>query len=36
MFKASFPCEPVKIFITAEEEEGLYIPNGLAIGRTKR
>lgn len=34
-YKASFPYEPVEVFITAEDEEGLCKPNGLEIGRVK-
>lgn len=34
-YKASFPYQPVEIFITAEEEEGLCEPAGIEISRTK-
>lgn len=34
-YKASFPYEPVEIFITAEDDEGLCYPEGIEITRTK-
>lgn len=34
-YKASFPYQPVEIFITAEDEEGLCEPAGIEITRTK-
>ncbi len=34
-YKASFPYEPVEIFITAEDEEGLCEPAGIEISRIK-
>lgn len=34
-YKASFPYQPVEIFITAEDEEGLCAPAGIEISRTK-
>lgn len=32
-YKASFPYQPVEIFITAENEEGNCTPNGIEITR---
>lgn len=34
-YKASFPYQPVEIFITAEDEEGICEPEGIEITRTK-
>ena len=34
-YKASFPYQPVEIFITAEDEQGLCVPEGIEISRTK-
>lgn len=34
-YKASFPYKPIEIFITAEDEEGLCVPAGIEITRTK-
>ncbi|MBN1115756.1 MAG: hypothetical protein JXA77_01010 [Bacteroidales bacterium] len=34
-YKASFPYQPVEVFITAEDEEGLCEPAGIEISRTK-
>lgn len=34
-YKASFPYKPVEIFITAEDEEGLCMPEGTEISRAK-
>lgn len=34
-YKASFPYQPVEVFITAEDEEGLCEPSGIEISRTK-
>ncbi|MGJ3233575.1 hypothetical protein [Marivirga sp.] len=33
-YKASFPYQPVEVFITAEDEEGLCTPQGIEISRT--
>lgn len=35
IYKASFPYEPVEIFITAENEEDSCTPNGVEITRVK-
>jgi Flp pilus assembly protein CpaB len=35
IYKASFPYQPVEIFITAEDEEGICQPEGIEISRTK-
>ena len=35
IYKASFPYEPMEIFITAEDEGDLCIPNGVEITRVK-
>lgn len=32
-YKASFPYQPVEIFITAEDEEGGCLPDGVEISR---
>lgn len=34
-YKASFPYQPVEIFITAEDEEGGCLPDGIEISRLK-
>ncbi|MFO7789932.1 MAG: hypothetical protein R6V32_05115, partial [Bacteroidales bacterium] len=34
-YKSSFPYQPVEIFITAEDEEGLCKPAGVEISRIK-
>lgn len=34
-YKASFPYQPIEIFITAEDEEGNCEPSGIEIARTK-
>lgn len=34
-YKASFPYKPIEIFITAEDEEGICLPEGIEISRTK-
>lgn len=34
-YKASFPYQPVEVFITAEDEEGNCQPTGIEIARTK-
>lgn len=33
-YKASFPYQPVEVFITAENEEGNCLPAGVEISRT--
>lgn len=35
VYKASFPYEPVEIFITAEDQEGGCLPSGTEISRVK-
>ena len=35
IYKASFPYKPVEIIITAEDDEGLCMPSGIEISRTK-
>jgi hypothetical protein len=35
MYKASFPYNPVEVFITAEDEDGLCEPLGVEIARAK-
>jgi len=35
IYKASFPYEPMEIFITAEDEEDLCKPNGVEVTRVK-
>lgn len=32
-YKASFPYKPKEIFITAEDDEGICLPNGIEITR---
>lgn len=34
-YKASFPYQPVEVFITAESEEGNCMPQGIEISRVK-
>ncbi|MGF1556175.1 hypothetical protein [Paucihalobacter sp.] len=34
-YKASFPYQPVEIFITAENQEGNCLPTGVEISRVK-
>lgn len=34
-YKASFPYQPVEVFITAEDQEGACVPEGVEISRTK-
>lgn len=34
-YKASFPYQPVEIFITAENQEGNCLPTGIEISRVK-
>lgn len=35
VYKASFPYEPIEIFITAEDVEGNCLPGGIEISRVK-
>lgn len=35
IYKASFPYQPVEVFITAQDEEGSCYPEGVEISRTK-
>lgn len=34
-YKASFPYQPVEVFITAENQEGNCLPSGVEISRVK-